>query len=217
MADNAISQWIRNLLIVPLIVGLIIAIVAFLLPQLFKDEKEVSYTIEGPTSYLDDPALGSITIEVNEVKIEHLVAYKVRIWNSGDLPLKNLPVRFVFGPKEGLSDFQLFTITHDTTPPYEFGEIRDDRNDANAPRIVYELLNPEDQDIVTLLANKKAEFNVFMKSEGVPVNQVAAAIEKSVWEEYGPIFAAILAAIGSIITAIISLLSQRMQAKKTSQ
>ena len=48
-------KWIRDFLILPLVVGLIVivAAVTFGLPIIFSEKTELSYEIHGPTRYLD--------------------------------------------------------------------------------------------------------------------------------------------------------------------
>lgn len=92
--------WLRNLLIIPLIIALIVAIVQFLLPKLFEKSLVVSHTIEGPTAYLRPETIGGLHVVINGIPTSYLFAYKVRLWNSGGLSIRNLPVRFQFEATE---------------------------------------------------------------------------------------------------------------------
>lgn len=58
------ARWTRDILLIPLIVGLLVALFTFLLPKLIEKGKEISYTIEGPTSYVNQQAAGAVTITV---------------------------------------------------------------------------------------------------------------------------------------------------------
>jgi len=170
MPDNK-SRWTRDILLIPLIVGLFIALFTYLLPRFFDKGKEISYTIEGPTSYVNQQAAGAVTITVNGVTTPSLFAYKVRLWNSGSSPIKGLPVRFSFNP--GGSGLQVFNVVHDTNPKVEFGKVEESGSDQNSKRFVYELLNPEDEDIITFLINTDAPLTINTKSEGLRVTNIA--------------------------------------------
>ena len=160
-------NWVRDLLILPLVVGVIVAAVTFGLPLLLRDAQELSYVVDGPAAYLDDPALGHVKVEINGVAVSELFAYKIRLWNSGDIPLQKLPVSFVF--EKTPSDFQVFSTSHATTPRFEFGAIDEDVVGPARRRFVYELLNPGDQDIVTFLTNARPELEVFAKAANLTV------------------------------------------------
>jgi hypothetical protein len=71
------TNWIRDLLFLPLMVGLIVAFITFGLPVLFDKEKELSYSIETPTEYLDQEAVKNINVQVNGTTVTSLFAYKV--------------------------------------------------------------------------------------------------------------------------------------------
>lgn len=93
-------KWVRDFLILPLVVGLIVATVTFGLPKLFSEKTELSYEIDGPIRYLNDPAVKGIEVSVSGKTVNDIVAYRVRIWNSGGKPIKKIPVRIVFGSKK---------------------------------------------------------------------------------------------------------------------
>jgi hypothetical protein len=196
MPDNK-SRWTRDILLIPLIVGLFIALFTYLLPKFFDKGKEISYTVEGPTSYVNQQAYGAVTITVNGVTTPSLFAYKVRLWNSGGSPIKDLPVRFSFNP--GGSSFQVFNVVHDTKPKVEFGKIEENGSDQNSKRFVYELLNPDDEDIITFLINTDAPLTVNTKSEGLRVID-AAPKEPGNWSRVVQIVALIMSVLASAFT-----------------
>lgn len=206
--DQPERKWLREFLILPLMVGIIVAAVTFGLPRLFRDAKELSYVIDRPVVFLDDPAIEHVKVEVNDVAVSFLVAYKVRIWNSGDVPLKALPISFVFeGEAEG---FQVFSTSHLTNPQYEFGRIDEkELDDATGSRFVYELLNPGDQDIVTLLTNSRADLKVFAKAEKLKVKSISPETEQYGWSRWASMIAVVIAGIASALTSIFRILFER--------
>jgi hypothetical protein len=197
------SEWIRDILIVPLIVGLVVAIFAYGLPKLLEKGKNISYSIEGPVTYLDmgKVNINGVQIKVNDKQISRLLIYKVKIWNSGDLPLANLPIRLVFNTSD--PNFEIFSINHETKPPYEFGNITDEKLESNSLKVTYALLNENDEDIITILANDSPALELFSKIEGLSVKK----IEQNKWFENTSVLAIISAVIGAIASILSALLS----------
>jgi len=203
MADKH-SSWLRDLLIIPIIVGIIVAFATFVIPRGFDKDKELSYSIDLPTNYLDQETLGSLKIEVNGVPVSALYDYKIKVWNSGDVPLKNIPIRIVFNSKE--NDFQILSVKHITEPSYEFGKITEENIDNKSRRFIYELLNPGDSDEIRFLCNKWSILTVHSKSEGLKVNWVKP--KKNNWFEYASV---LLAVIASFLSIFIKLVAEREQ------
>ena len=192
------QNWLRDLLVLPLVVGVIVAAIVFGLPRFFREAKELSYVIDEPVAYLDDPAISHVKVEVNGIAVSNLVAYKVRLWNSGDVPLKKLPVSFVF--QESPTGFQIFNISHLTTPSYEFGGISEETLVPSKTRFVYELLNPGDQDIVTILTNGKVDLELFAKVEKLKVKSIQPETQQRGWTVWLSISAVLVAVIASALT-----------------
>lgn len=169
---NKKLEMLLYLLIIPLIVTVISGIILLGVQDLSEKDtelKELSYSIEGPITHLEPDLTGSLEVMINNISTSYLFEYRVRIWNSGEVPLKNLPIRFVFDTSEG--DFKIFEVEHDTKPKYEFGDITkqdiDEDNDAYSRRFIYALLNPKDEDTVTLWTNSPVSLSVYAKSEGL--------------------------------------------------
>lgn len=164
------TTWLRDLLISPLIVaiasGLVILVAAYLIPKLLERGKQLSYSVEGPT-----PILSNVSITVNGLPTAALYTYRVRLWNSGDPSLDNLPVRLVF--KEGTRDFRFFAVTHATTPEFEFGDIKESGSDRISKRFVYASLNSGYQDIITLATNEGPKLSVFANMGGLHLKESA--------------------------------------------
>jgi hypothetical protein len=138
-----------------------------------------------------------------EVKVDDLQVYKATIRNTGNSPVKDLPIRFVF---ENASDkFRIFAAKHKTNPEREFGEIKDDFSELSSPRFIYQLLNPGDEDVITILATEKRDLKVYSKGEGVAFEVTSAGENRPVnWFIY-----LTLTALGGIILGIITTFLSR--------
>jgi len=172
---EAPSNWKRDVLLLPLAVGIILAVAAYFLPKLFEKGKRISYTIDGPTAYVNPNAVGTVKITVSGVETLNIYGYKVRLWNSGSVPLKTLAVQFAFASTA--TNFKVFNVTHDTNPKKEFGKIEESGSDAFSKRFVYELLNQKDEDVLTFLSNLDALLSVHAKAEDLKVQFVEAKSE----------------------------------------
>lgn len=197
MAESK-SQVLFQLLLIPLIVGIIIVIFNFVLPRLFKESKELSYTPEEPVAYLTVEQIGELDVQINGIQTYDLYANKIRIWNSGDLPLIGIKIRAVFDTKK--KGFKIFHISHATTPKYEFGEIKEETVDDYSRRIAYEFLNKNDEDNITILTNMAVPVKVYAKLEGLKLNYVESG------DEFLQIRKALVVLLLSIAAALLGLL-----------
>ena len=188
-----------KLLAFPIIVGIVIAVISFGIDW-YKTSRKVTVIIEGPFSFANiqellgnaqinvvwwgkdkpkpnpepekprDPrapaAVGKLGVGV-EMNLNELQIYKVTVRNTGSSPLKELPVRLVF--EDASNNFSVYAIQHKTNPPHEFGEIKTG-SDLSSPRFVYQLLNPGDEDVLTVLASEKRDLKVYARGEGVSLD-----------------------------------------------
>lgn len=171
MISSVIARRFWDLLVIPVIVGLILAVAAFFLPRILEGGKRLSYTSEKPTDY-SSQRLDGVTIQVNGVPTTNLFVTKVRLWNSGSVALKDVGVLFRFKPPD--QNFKILTFAHTTRPELEFGDIKPTKSDDNSAKFVYALLNPNDEDIVSFLTNESIEPTVHAKAEDLRVVQVLA-------------------------------------------
>lgn len=210
------SHWLRNLLIIPLVVGFIIALFTFALPKIFEKEKEISYTIDDfPSTYLSPESVGNLEIKINDVVTNSLVAYKVEFWNSGDIPLKELPVRYVFG--FSTINFKVLTVIHKTEPKYEFGEIREEGSEVNSKRFVYSLLNPGERVTVTFLCTGLGPTKVsfYTKLEGLSVKQVTRKTPEYI--TFAAVLVSIVGAFSALLLNNLSVKLRKLKIKTLSQ
>jgi len=107
------------------------------------------------------------------VKVNELQVYKITIRNTGNSPLRNLPVRLVF--ENASVQFRFFAAKHKTIPQREFGDIKEDFSEVSSPRFVYQLLNPGDEDVITFLASEKSSIKAYSKGEGVSFDVTSAS------------------------------------------
>lgn len=205
------TRWWRDLLLIPLIVGLVVAFFTFVLPMLFKDKKEISYIIDQPSAYLTKETAGDLKVTINDKPIKSLYAYKVRFWNSGDVSLTELPIRYVFDTLRMWD--KVFVAIHETEPEYEFGEIREEGSDTESKRFVYSLLNPGDRVTATFLSNATGNISFHTKAKGLSVKQVqVSGREKFVklMSVFVGMIAAILALFFSHFTTTIDKIADRL-------
>lgn len=191
--------WVRNVVIVPLVIGLITAAFGYWLPKFFAESKQVSYSIEEAVPYLDKNSIGKAVIKVNDILVPEVFVVRVRIWNSGSLPLKNLGVLFEFDQVE--EGFRILSTSHDTSPSKEFGAIAETSQSVRSRRFEYGLLNPGDSDSVVFLTTANGNVNVFSKSEGLLLKAVPVESRGFRWYD-----AALVAMLASIASTLVELL-----------
>ena len=115
------KNWWINIIVVPLIIGIIIAFVQFGLPLFFEKKTEISYSIEDPIINIDKNKMGDVEIRINNISTGALIGQTIRIWNSGNEPIEKLPITYLFETSN--NNFAILTSSHDTKPKYEFGPI----------------------------------------------------------------------------------------------
>jgi hypothetical protein len=201
------SNWKRDLLLIPLVVGIVVAAVTYVLPKYFEKGKKLSYSIDGPTAYVNSGAIGAVKITIGGIETTNVFGYKVRLWNSGSVSLTGLAVRFAFETVD--TNFTIFNVTHDTLPKKEFGKIEENGSDACSKRFVYELLNPKDQDVLTFVTDRNAPLSVFAKSEGLRTELVEASNQPSKFESWLKVTNIVMAVSVSLVTLWYSLLITR--------
>lgn len=194
-------RWL-DLLLIPVVVGLVVAVGSYFIPKLFEEGKVLSYSVDGPISYLNKDIEGDVMIQIGEETTRDLYAYRVEIRNSGDEPLTNVPVRIVFDADS--TDFRIFNVSHNTNPSYEFGEIKVEDRGSTSIRFVYELLNPSHRDNVTLLTNSRAEPVVYAKYQGLVLQAVDDDDGSGFPLENIILIFPVLAAVASLFTELIS-------------
>ena len=223
-------------LVYPITVGIILLFGQFIFER-YKTTRKVSAVIEGPFSFSQihelfadakislsvvwwgkqstsseplkpaDPRVPSaprLGIGV-QMDLDQLQIYKVTIRNSGNSPIKDLPIRLVF--EEPSEKFSVFTILHKTNPAHEFGAIKSDHN-MSSPRFIYELLNPGNEDVITVLASEKRQLRVYAGGEGVSLD-VRTASETAPANIY--IFIIIAFVGGAILGMVILYVMMRFR------
>lgn len=198
------SKWWLTVLIVPLLVGVVLAVWEFALPSLLGPRNELSFTVEASQS------IEGLKLNIENVPIGALYVYKVRLWNSGGNALKSLPVLLRFDSSPG--DFKILNTNHTTKPAYEFGAIQEEQPDQISRKFTYILLNKDDEDQITFLTNRPGNLGVFAKSENLRVKAVSPTAE-SRWERYY----SVIAVIGGMMISFFSLTFQRFFQKKISK
>jgi hypothetical protein len=198
MSEEKQTNWLRDIFLVPLIVALVAAAATYGIPKLFEVAKRISYTIEKQISFKTDD-MPDVVIQVNGTPAKQLFDYKVRIWNSGGLPLKDILLLFHFETTD--QGFAVLNIQHHTKPLREFGKISEPKTDKTFEKYVqYELLNPEDEDSIDFLTNQEAALAVYGKQEGLKIVEVNA----SPWYQNGSLIN-VISALGVFAVTLLAL------------
>lgn len=186
-------------LIISIFAGIIVGLFDQGIPDIFKKNKELTAIIEDPNIYLDESSFHNTTIKINEIEVTKLVTYEITIFNSGDQPITEVSIRFVFNSEN--PSFKIINITHNTKPEYEFGKIIKEEIDNFTIKFTYELLNPGDQDKILFMTNELAEINLYSKVEGMEFKQITPPqYDKEVTDKYFLIIVLITTFMASITT-----------------
>lgn len=207
--SDANAAWFRNLLIIPLSIGVALALVTYVIPKVLEKGKELSDTTEGPSSYLSPETIGniSVTVKVNGVPATRLFVSRIRIWNSGGVSLRGVPVRVVFSPSQ--PGFRIPGAAHATTPKFEFGRITEEAsNDTLAKRFVFELLNLQNQDLITIVTNQTAGLGVYSNVEGMRLKRVEPAESKK-WSVQYALISGVIATFASLLSSLLLTMTLR--------
>jgi hypothetical protein len=198
-------KWVRDLLIIPIVVGIVLAVIGYSLPKFFERGKRLGYTLDGPVEAFRADATAGLSLTVDGIPVTRLFTYRLRLWNSGDESVRDAPVRIVFASAPG---FRVFSVRHATAPAYEFGRIVEETPSAYERRFVYSLLNPTNEDVVTFVTNAPASASLYVNIDGVRVSRVETALRLS-WLDSASTFAS----ISGLLFAFLGLLTQSQATK----
>jgi hypothetical protein len=200
-----------DLFVIPLVVGLILALASFLIPRILEAGKRLSYVVDKPTDYLSQRLQG-VTIQVNGVPTANVFLTKVRLWNSGGVALKDVGVLVEFDAPD--QAFRILNVAHTTKPEREFGSIAQANPDANSTRFTYSLLNRGDEDTISFLTNESAEPKIYAKAEDLKVLQATlnrrALLGTSVDIS---LIVGLIGLLASVLSVIISAVKTRQELK----
>jgi hypothetical protein len=202
------TRRVWELLIIPLVVGIILAVVTFVIPRILEVGKRLSYSIDKPTDYLSERLQG-VTIQVNGFPTSNLFVVKVRIWNSGSAALKDVSVLFDFDTAD--HNFRILNVAHATKPEREFGSITQANPDINSTRLTYSLLNRGDEDTISFLTNESVEPKIYAKAEDMRIKRAAFNLRVS------PLAATLISLVVGLIGLAGSLLGFLLSAAKERQ
>jgi hypothetical protein len=208
-ASNESKRRFWDVLTIPLLVGLILALAAYFIPRVLESGKRLSYTVEKPTDYLSERLQG-VTIQVNGIPTTNLFVTKVRVWNSGSVALKDLGVLFEFNSQD--QNFKILNVAHNTKPSREFGSIAQTDVDDKSVRFIYSLLNRSDEDTLSFLTNESVEPKIYAKAEDLKVVPVAPSTKAS--SSYWDISAAFLGLIGALASFVSTWLASVFERKR---
>lgn len=182
--------------LIPVFVGIIVALIQFGLPYILGDKKELTYKIFEPVTYFDKNSVGDLNIIINGIESNALFSNHFEFENTGQIPLNDIPITIHFSNQDTL--FKIYNYTIQTVPPLEFGNIEKQLKQTDL-LLKVELINPDDRIYVNILTNNKRESNVYAKSEGMILNKAEIKEDKS---ENNSSF--LLAFFASVLSTIIA-------------
>jgi len=154
--------------LVPLTVGIFVAIFQFLLPKLTKEKKELTYLIHNPISIIDNSISKNIDLEINGLKTKSLYSTQIVVENTGNVPLKNIPVSVLFETED--STFSIYNHNLETVPKIEFGKLNVNKS-KNKIRLLIELFNQSDKINLNVLTNKNIRPDIYSKTEAMVLSE----------------------------------------------
>jgi hypothetical protein len=191
---------IIDIIVFPIIVGVILLLAQIIIDKSNRSKKELGYNISEPQTYLERNNIGELKVYIDTVRINSLYSYGVLIKNTGNVAIKDQPIRYTFNTQE--KDFKILNKALKTKPREEFGSIKLDTSGSYFARYTYSLINPEDEIFTTFLTNQLAALEVFAKSDDLKFRE----IQKS---RSSPWFIAISSIIGAILALILQLFSDK--------
>lgn len=156
------TNWRRDILLIPLVVGLVAAAFTYFLPKWWEKGKRINYAILQPIRHTTP---SGVSFLVERAILTNVFESRVRIRNSGSQPVTSVPVLLSFGSED--PSFRVLRTAHQTSPSKEFGEITEEATPEGDRRFTFKLLNPGDQDLISVLTTGAAKLSVFSKSEGL--------------------------------------------------
>lgn len=123
------SEKLKSLLGHSLLVGIVCVLLgAGVTYWLTTQHKELSYIIEPADVILKNPSINKVVITVNDVPVKEVFSHRIKIWNSGNLPIKDVPFTFSFPiDKEDDFDFKILNLSFSTIPRIEFGKVEEEK------------------------------------------------------------------------------------------
>jgi hypothetical protein len=138
-----------------------------------KPNKRLSYGITEVKDIYLRPADTNLHVNVlsgtNHIPVESLWGYRVRIWNSGKEPLKDLIVQYRFSTN---GSFYCLAEVHNPQPKHEVGDIGSvPPGESGVAACRYQLLNPEHSDEVFFVVNVQCDVQVVARDEGLSIKR----------------------------------------------
>ena len=141
--------------------------------------KELSYVIEPSEVFLKNPTTNDVEVSVNGVPVKEVFSHRIKIWNSGNLPIKDVSFTFLFPVKErNGNEFKILNLSYSTVPKHKFGKVEEEKNELDSMGMHIELLNPGDEVNVSIITNQSLQPEFYSKTEGVIVSQGSNSREK---------------------------------------
>jgi len=186
-----------KLFLIPIAVGLIIAIFQYILPLINQEKKELSYRLDSSISLIDQEKTNGISIRINGEENKSIYFNRIEFVNSGQIPLKQIPIKIRLSNID--TNLKIYKRIITTEPKLEFGRIIDSVT-ANSISMFVDLINPKDKITLDILTNRKPEIEVYSKSEGMSFKKLEAEKKDNNKLEFW------FALTGSILSTILAFI-----------
>jgi hypothetical protein len=205
------KNWWINIILVPLLIGIIIAFVQYGLPLFFEKKTELSYSIEDPIINIDKNTVDNIDIKINNISTGTLIGQTIHVWNSGNKPIEKLPITYLFKSED--NNFAILASSHDTKPNYEFGSISLLEKTNKSRRYLYELLNPKDEFNAIFLVNDISSIELYAKQSGLNIKQESnTSKNKTIYDEnLFVFFGMMISLLASFMTIILKYIKTKRE------
>jgi len=171
------SEKIKSIIKHPLFVGIVCSLGVYYYTTQYK---ELSYTIEPSEVFMKNPSTDEVKIIVNDIPVKEIFSHRIQIWNSGNLPIKDVPFDFFFPvDKQNNAEFKILNLSYSTNPKRKFGKVVEGKSDWSEMEMSVGLMNPGDMIGVRIITNQNIQPEFFSKSEGVIIVQGSNSQERA--------------------------------------
>lgn len=151
----------------PWVAGLALALILYGLPELTRGRKTVTLFLDGPFPCLDTRTAEGSSLAVNGKSETALYAYRVGIRNSGRDPLSRVPLAVTFNVDR--PEFSVLNLHSRMGSGPMKSRVSVQEPDARSRQIVYDVLQPREEDTITVRTNSSAKPRLSCRQEDVGV------------------------------------------------
>jgi hypothetical protein len=208
-------HWVRNLILIPTLVTVISLIATSIIQSLLGERRQLSYSIR---SYRSDSlytcrqspsgtavqCLALVIIDPDSNRRIPVQMMEARVWNSGTVPLKDLPVYYHFRTTE--PDTLPPAIRHYSNPWTVAPSIHPDSviliGSGTVFQYHYSLLNPGDEVTLIAFGDNVSSASVEARAEGLRVREGIKPVRRVLRLFRLALLAAIAAFLAALLTSV---------------